>query len=233
MKKLILAAALAFCGAATAQDAETDGAVGLINLQLSDPAGYMARLAGDAETFDASGAAFRGVCLNGTGATPGTGYMYAFSASMAAAMAASDVLVDPQYAEIIAGYRSMSNVTGAEFSQVVYPHERLLMQSTARRLFVNVANPEAYVAALADYVSALRADGMDVAMSAYAPVGAGAAQGDIIIFMDAPSSGELGAAFDALGGTEAGQALLSKLSMLDREIVRDEILRCGITNVAG
>ncbi len=231
--------------AVTAADHETepDPAGGSIFFQTDDPAAYLALLQSDDKLFNASGAAQRGVCFNSTGMTePGRGWTYAFYPNMESAMAGSDALVDPENQDTVAKYQAISKFRGSVHYTVIRPHPRSLASATARNIAVQVKDVSAYLEALEAMEAMGKKKGLDVAFSAYTPMGAGplfsGANGtvayiaDVLVHFDAPSSGELGKFFDLLSSTDMGANFYAAAAKLDRKIVMDQIVRCVNTNSA-
>ena len=231
--------------AATAADHEKkpDPAGGSVFFQTDDPAAYLALLKSDDKLFSASGAAQRGVCFNSTGMTePGRGWTYAFYPNMESAMAGSDALVDPKNQDTVAKYRAISEFRGSVHYTVIRPHPRSLASATARNIAVQVKDVSAYLEALEAMEATGKKKGLDVAFSAYTPMGAGplfsGANGtvpyiaDVLVHFDAPSSGELGKFFDLLSSTDMGASFYAAAAKLDRKIVMDQIVRCVNTNSA-
>lgn len=214
-----------------------------IFFQTDDPAAYIQLLKSDTKLFKASGALQRGVCFNSTGMTEaGRGWAYAFYPNMESAMAGADALVDPRNADVVAQYRAISQFRGSVHYSAIRPHPRSLPSSTARNMAVQVDDVAGYVAILETIEKTGKESGLDVAFSAYVPMGAGPlfngahgtlpAQADVLIHVDAPSSAELGKFFDMLSSTEAGRKAYAAAAELDRKIVMDQIVRCMNTNSA-
>ena len=222
---------------------EPDPAGGSIFFQTDDPAAYLALLKSDDKLFKASGAVQRGVCFNSTGMTePGRGWTYAFYPNMESALAGSDALVDPKNQDTVTKYRSVSEFRGSVHYTVIRPHPRSLATATARNIAVQVKDVSAYLEALEAMEAMGKKKGLDVAFSAYTPMGAGplfsGANGtvpyiaDVLVHFDAPSSGELGKFFDLLSSTDMGANFYESVAKLDRKIVMDQIVRCLNTNSA-
>ena len=222
---------------------EPDPAGGSIFFQTDDPAAYLALLKSDDKLFKATGAAQRGVCFNSTGMTEqGRGWTYAFYPNMESAMAGSDALVDPKNQEAVAKYRAVSKFRGSVHYTVIRPHPRSLASATARNIAVQVKDVSAYLEALEVMETTGKKKGLDVAFSAYTPMGAGplfsGANGtvayiaDVLVHFDAPSSGELGKFFDLMSSTDMGADFYTAAAKLDRKIVMDQIVRCVNTNSA-
>ena len=222
---------------------QPDPAGGSIFFQTDDPAAYLALLQSDEKLFKASGAAQRGVCFNSTGMTEqGRGWTYAFYPNMESAMAGSDALVDPKNQDVVAKYRAVSNFRGSVHYTVIRPHPRSLPSATARNIAVQVKDVSAYLEALEAMEATGKKKGLDVAFSAYTPMGAGplfsGVNGtvpyiaDVLVHFDAPSSGELGKFFDLMSSTDMGADFYAAAAKLDRKIVMDQIVRCVNTNSA-
>jgi len=244
MKAHALIAALFFSVATSATVAQTPPpAGGSIYFQTDDPAAYTALLKSETQLFEASGGLQRGVCFNSTGMTePGRGWTYVFYENMESALAGSDALIDPENADVVDQYRAISNFRGSVHYSVLRPHPRSLPSATARNMAVQVSDVAGYVAVLETMETLGKDRGLDVAFSAYLPVGAGplfsGAQGtlpavaDVLVHVDAPSSAELGKFFDMLSVTEEGRDAYAAAAETERKIVMDQIVRCMNTNSA-
>ncbi len=216
---------------------------GSIYFQTDDPAAYLALLKSDEALFKASGAAQRGVCFNSTGMTEqGRGWTYAFYPNMETAMAGADALVDPKNQASVAKYRAISEFRGSVHFSIIRPHPRSLASATARNIAVQVKDVNGYLEALEAMETKAQSEGLDVAFSAYTPMGAGplfsGADGtvpytaDVLVHFDAPSSGELGKFFDLMSSTDMGPEFYAAAAKLDRKLVMDQIVRCVNTNSA-
>ena len=222
---------------------QPNAAGGSIYFQTDDPAAYIALLKSDEKLFKASGAVQRGVCFNSTGMTEsGRGWTYAFYPNMESALAGSDALVDPKNQDMIRKYQAVSNFRGSVHYTVIRPHPRSLASATARAIAVQVDDVAAYLGALETMEAKGKAKGLDVAFSAYTPMGAGplfsGANGtvsyvaDVLVHFDAPTSGELGKFFDLMSSTDMGSDFYDTVAKLDRKLVMDQIVRCMNTNSA-
>jgi len=222
---------------------QPDAAGGSIYFQTDDPAAYLALLASDEKLFKASGAMQRGACFNSTGMTEqGRGWTYAFYPNMETAMAGADALVAPENQDAVAKYREISNFRGSAHFSIIRPHPRSLMTATARNIAVQVRDVSGYLDALEVMEATGKKKGLDIAFSAYTPMGAGplfsGADGtvpynaDVLIHFDAPTSGELGKFFDLMSATDMGSDFYETAAKLDRKIVMDQIVRCVNTNSA-
>lgn len=222
---------------------QPDPAGGSIFFQTDDPAAYIALLKSDEALFEASGAIQRGACFNSTGVTEqGRGWTYAFYANMESALAGSDALVDPKNQDMVRKYQAVSNFRGSVHYTVIRPHPRSLASTTARNIAVQVKDVSAYIGALEAMEATGKAKGLDVAFSAYTPMGAGplfsgangtvAYVADLLVHFDAPTSGELGKFFDLMSSTDMGSDFYETVAKLDRKLVMDQIVRCINTNSA-
>ena len=242
MKTQFLTVAAFLCAALSTTAAAAPSG-GSIFFQTDNPAAYVQLLKSETKLFKASGALQRGVCFNSTGMTEaGRGWTYAFYPSMESALAGADALVDPRNADVVDQYRAISQFRGSAHYSAIRPHPRSLPSSTARNMAVQVDDVMGYVEVLEMIEKAGKEGGLDVAFSAYVPMGAGPlfngahgtlpAQADVLIHVDAPTSAELGKFFDMLGSTEAGQKAYAAAAKTNRKIVMDQIVRCMNTNTA-
>ena len=219
---------------------EPDPAGGSIFFQTDAPAAYLALLKSDDKLFKATGAAQRGVCFNSTGMTEQEEDDLRFYPNMESAMAGSDALVDPKNQEAVTVSLFLNSGQCALHSHTTA--SRSLASATARNIAVQVKDVSAYLEALEVMEATGKKKGLDVAFSAYTPMGAGplfsGANGtvpyiaDVLVHFDAPSSGELGKFFDLMSSTDMGADFYAAAAKLDRKIVMDQIVRCVNTNSA-